>query len=188
MEKKFAVFVSGYGRGAIEIIKDFKLGLILPKLELILSSTIASASLDYAKNEGINVAVVEKSNYDDSAEFENHICKILRKYDIDYIFLAGWKYILTETLIKNYKKKIVNIHPSLLPSFKGLKAIDQALAYGVRVTGITTHFVDETIDGGEIIDQIAIYIEDDDNFKNLDNKIFKTGTALTISTINKIFR
>ena len=91
------------------------------------------------------------------------------------------------TLLNKYPNKIINIHPSLLPSFKGLNAIDQALKYGVKITGLTTHFIDINVDEGKIIDQVPIIISDSDDFKSIDKKIFKEGVILTIKTINKIF-
>lgn len=188
MSNNFAVFVSGYGRGAIEIINDFQLGLIQPKLNLILSSNPKSKVIEIAKAKNIPSVIIEPSNFQSREEYENGIIDELENYNINYIFLAGWMKILGETLIEKYKNRIVNIHNSLLPSFKGLNAIDQALNYGVKYTGITTHFVDTSIDGGSIIDQEIVRIDDDDNFKTLDNKVFKAGTILTLKTINKVFK
>ena len=94
---------------------------------------------------------------------------------------------MSSNFITNYENKIVNIHPSLLPSFKGLNAIDQALDYGVKVTGVTTHYVDASIDGGRIILQKPVIIHPDDNFNTLDEKIFEEGTRLSAETINKVF-
>jgi phosphoribosylglycinamide formyltransferase-1 len=185
--KNFAVFISGYGRGAIEIIKDFKNELIKPYLSLILSNNEHSYALKVAKENNINTVIIKKNHNQSNDDFENEILKELYKHKIDYIFLAGWMYIIREKLLTAYPKRIVNIHPSLLPSFKGANAIEQALKYKVKITGITTHFVDNTIDGGEIIDQKCVRVNEDDNFKTLDNKIFKAGTILTVETINKIF-
>ncbi|MDP4266845.1 MAG: formyltransferase family protein [Bacteroidota bacterium] len=187
MRKKFVVFVSGYGRGAIEIIKDFENSLIYPELSLILSSFENSYSLKIAEENGISTAIVKRDIFKSKNEFEEEILKILKFNNIDYIFLAGWNYIVGEKLLNSYKNKIVNIHPSILPSFKGKNAIDQAIEAGVKITGITTHFVDSSIDGGKIIEQKCIRINEGDNFRLLDNKIFKSGTVLTLETINTVF-
>jgi len=187
MANKFAVLVSGYGRGAIEIIKDYRFGLIKPELSLILSSVSNSKALSFATENGIEIGVIEKHKFKTKMDFENEIISVLSDNEIDYIFLAGWMPIVGSTLLKKYYNKIINIHPSLLPSFKGLSAIDKAMNYGVKITGITTHYVDNTIDGGKIIDQVAIRITDEDIFETIDNKIFKAGTILSIETINKIF-
>ena len=187
MRKKFAVFVSGYGRGAIEIIKDYSNGLIEPQLSLIISSNPKSGCLKYASSNDIPFSVIEKEKFETKLEFENEIISKLLNHGIDYIFLAGWMHIVGPVLLKKYFNKIVNIHPSLLPSFKGLNAIDQALDYGVKVTGITTHYVDYNVDTGKIVDQVPIIIFENDDFEAVDVKIFKAGCALTTKTINNIF-
>jgi len=188
MRKKFAVFVSGYGRGAIEIIKDYRNGLIQPQLSLLLSSNPKSGSLNFASSNNIPSAIIEKNKFQTKLEFETEIISLLLNHEIDYIFLAGWMHIVGPVLFKKYSNKIINIHPSLLPSFKGLNAIDQALDYGVKITGLTTHYVDKTIDGGDIILQKHILIDEKEDFVILDKKIFRAGAKLSIETINKIFK
>ena len=188
MRKKFAVFVSGYGRGAIEIINDYKNGLIEPQLSLLLSSNPKSGSLNFAKSSDIPSAVIEKNKFETKLEFENEIISVLLKHEIDYVFLAGWMPIVGSSLLKKYSNKIINIHPSLLPSFKGLNAIDQALDYGSKITGLTTHFVDKSIDGGDIILQKHVFIDEKDDFHSLDKKIFRAGVELSNDTINKFFK
>lgn len=186
-QKNFAILISGFGRGAIEIIKDFKFGLIQPHIGLVISSSPHSRALKIAEENGIPTAVFQPNLYRTKFEFEAALVQALRHHNIDYIFLAGWMQIIGRTLLQEYPRKIVNIHPSLLPSFKGLRPFEQALNSGVKITGVTTHFVDETIDGGEIILQETVRIEEGDDVKKLDNKIFKIGTLVTTETINKIF-
>ena len=130
MSKKFAVFISGYGRGCIEIIKDYKFGLIKPELSLIISDNPNSKALEFAKECGIHHVVVKRDEYKSKVDFEKKIISLLIKNRIEFIFLAGWMNIIGTTLIKAFNNKIVNIHPSILPSFKGLNAIDQALSAG----------------------------------------------------------
>ncbi|MDZ7721974.1 MAG: phosphoribosylglycinamide formyltransferase [candidate division KSB1 bacterium] len=187
-KKSFAILISGYGRGAIDIINEYKNGLIGPSLELLLSSNNESYALNVAKQNGIKTETINKKNFQSKKAFEKEILSILKSNKIDYVFLAGWKYIIGDTILKEFNKRIVNIHNSLLPSFKGLKAIDQALEYGVKITGITTHLVDESLDGGKIIMQQAVNIDDDDDFKSVDMKVFRAGTIISIKTINKIFK
>lgn len=187
MKKNFAVFVSGYGRGAIEIINYSKKEAIKPKLSLVLSDNPSSFAIKVASKEEIPTAIIKKSCYKSVIDFEKKIISKLNIHNIDYIFLAGWMNIVDSTMINKFTQKIVNIHPSLLPDFKGKNAIGQALDAGVKVTGITTHFVDKTIDGGPIINQVPIQIHKNDNFDSLDKKIFNAGTKLTIQTINSTF-
>lgn len=187
MRKNFAIFVSGYGRGAIDLIKKSHQGLIEPNLQLIVSSNPASEALKVAKEHDIKTFVHEKQKDQSIAEYEQELIQELKNNAVEYIFLAGWMRILSKSFIENFTQKIINIHPSLLPSFKGLNAIDQALDYGVKITGITTHFVDATIDGGTIIGQKAVYIEANDDFKTLDAKIFDAGKELSFESINQVF-
>ncbi|TNE60748.1 MAG: phosphoribosylglycinamide formyltransferase [Bacteroidetes bacterium] len=185
--KNFAVFFSGYGRGAMEIIKDWKNGLVRPNLRLMLSSNPDSACLNFAREHGLDCAVVDRKEFGSKAAFETRIVEVLREYAIDYVYLAGWMHILGPTLLQPYKDKVVNVHPSLLPAFKGLHGIQQAMEYGVKITGVTTHFVDETIDGGRIIAQKCIELNPDDTFEQIDNRLFKVTTLITLETINEIF-
>lgn len=184
--KNFAVFVSGNGRGAREIIKDSERKLIHPKLALIVTSNDKSSIIEYGAKKGIPVAIVE-NNKTDKKTFELDLINVLDQHNIDYIFLAGWMLIIGKTLIDRFPCRIVNIHPSLLPSFSGKNAIDQAVDYGVKITGITTHLIDEKIDEGSIIGQLPVFIEDADSFEEIDRKIFSAGKSLTRETINKLF-
>lgn len=182
-EKKFAVFVSGFGRGAIQLMLDYKIGFVKHKLDLVISSIETSKSLEIALQYNINTEVVKFKN---KVDFEDKIMYLLLKYNIDFVFLAGWNYIISKKFIDKFNKPIINIHPSLLPSFKGSKAITQAMEAKVKMTGITTHYVDETIDGGQIIEQAVIDIDEKDDFESLDFKIFKKGSELSVTTINKM--
>lgn len=185
--KTFAVFISGYGRGAMEIIRDYRRGLIRPELRLLLSSQSSSPCLDFARSNGIATAVVRRRDFDSKQSFEHALVGVLQAHGIQYIYLAGWMHILGSVMIDAYRERIVNVHPSLLPSFKGLNGIQQAMDAGVKITGATTHFVDETIDGGRIIAQQSIKIREDDTFESIDNRLFKITTLLTLDTINRVF-
>jgi phosphoribosylglycinamide formyltransferase-1 len=185
--KKFAVFYSGFGRGAKEIINDYKNGYILPELGLVFTTNPYTEAFQIAKEFKIPVHSLDKKHFDSTEEFENEILKVLTLYKIDYIFLAGYGLLIGEVLLSHYKSRIVNIHPSLLPSFPGHKnGLQQALDYGVKIVGITTHVVDEGMDTGKILFQESIEVEDDD-FKQLEYRIFKIGTVLQVKTINKFF-
>ncbi|CAM1373821.1 phosphoribosylglycinamide formyltransferase [Tenacibaculum xiamenense] len=184
--KKFAVFYSGYGRGAKEIIKDYVNGYIEPELALVFTTNPDTDAFELAKKAGIETFSLDKKSYKSHKEFEQKILTVLKKQKIDYIFLAGYGFLIRETLLSEFKERIVNIHPSLLPVFKGLNALQQALEYGVKIVGITTHIVDEGLDSGRILYQEAISVEEDD-FKQLEYRVFKIGTTLQVKTINKYF-
>ncbi|WP_272152038.1 phosphoribosylglycinamide formyltransferase [Tenacibaculum aiptasiae] len=184
--KKFAVFYSGYGRGVKEIIKDYLNGYLEPELALVFTTNPDTDAFELAKKSGIKTFFLDKRSFQSHKEFEKRILTVLKKEKIDYIFLAGYGFLIRETLLNEYKEKIVNIHPSLLPVFKGLNALQQALEYGVKIVGITTHVVDEGLDTGRILYQEAISVEADD-FKQLEYRVFKIGTTLQVKTINRYF-
>ena len=185
--KRFAIFYSGFGRGAKEIITDFRNGYIFPELGLVFTTNPDTEAFQISKALNIPSFSLDRKQYDTLENFENDLMKILMLNKIDYIFLAGYGLLVGEVLLSNYRDRIVNIHPSLLPSFKGHKnGLQQALDYGVKIVGITTHLVDEGMDSGRILFQESLHIEDDD-FKQLEYRIFKIGTILQVKTINKYF-
>lgn len=185
--KKFAVFYSGFGRGAKEIINDYKNGYILPELSLVFTTNPDTEAFQIAKELKIPVLSLNKKQFDSNEDFEKEIVKVLIFHKIDYIFLAGYGLLIGDVLLSQFMSKIVNIHPSLLPSFTGHKnGLQQALDYGVKIVGITTHVVNEGMDSGKILFQESIEVEDND-FKQLEYRIFKIGTILQVKTINKYF-
>ena len=147
--KNFAVLVSGNGRGAKEIINDSINDLIKPKLSLILTSNSQSNVIEYAHNNSIPIVIIERNNYVTKIDFENAIIKTLKTYSVDYIFLAGWMFIVGNEMLNAFKNRIVNIHPSLLPSFKGfvpwIRLWNMVLRLGI------THLIDEHIEGTMVV-------------------------------------
>jgi phosphoribosylglycinamide formyltransferase-1 len=187
-KNNFAVFVSGYGRGAIEIIKQYDAGEIIPRMSLLVSTDPLSNAIIYAEKSLIPVYIVEKKYFSERFEFESVILKKLESLQVRNIFLAVFKYLLSECFIDTFKGNILNIHPSLLPAFKGHKnGIQQALDYGVKVTGVTIHKIDKEMDKGVILSQAAVAVDNDDNFETLDGKIFSAGVQLTKCAINNFF-
>lgn len=185
---KFAVLISGYGRGAIEIINDHQLGRLKSLFSVLISNNPNSHALTIASNAEIPTCILELQHYPDRSHYEDALLHILNKFKVDYIFLAGYGLLIGKKILSKFPKRIVNIHPSLLPSFKGHKnGIQQALDYGVKVTGVTVHFIDEQMDRGEIIAQSSVIVNDSDDFTSLDRRISSEGFALTRHVINTIF-
>ena len=165
--------------------------------KLIISNNPDSAGLDIAKNTyGVPIEVILKKNLS-KAEFDAKLMDVLRSYEFEpsnsIICLAGFMQILGPHIVDLYKYRILNIHPSLLPSFKGLYAQKQALDAGVKVSGCTVHFVDSTIDTGPIIIQKCVKVMDDDDETRLANrilieehKIYKLAINLLINNKIKI--
>ena len=169
----FAVFASGRGTNFSAIARAVKKGKIKANLSLLISDNPKAGALARARRAGIKTLVVDFSQYPSRAEYEVEIIKNLEKENIELIVLAGYMRIVGPELIQKYKNKILNIHPALLPSFKGTHGIEDAFNYGTKVTGVTVHFVDDKMDHGPIILQAPVKIEEADTLESLEAKIHK---------------
>ena len=176
---KIAVFVSGGGTNLQALIDAQKSGIICSgEIKLVLSNKRDVYALQRAKDAGIDTAVVVKKEEGSQEAFEKKIIDIVDSYGIDIIVLAGFLAILSEKFTSYYTKRIINVHPSLIPSFcgegfYGLKVHEAALNYGVKVTGATVHFVNEIPDGGEIIMQKAVEIKEGDTPEILQRRVME---------------
>ena len=176
---KIAVMVSGGGTNLQALIDAEHSGIIKSgKISLVLSNKADAYALERARRADIPTAVVEKKSCLDSEDFENKLIEILDGAGTEIIVLAGFMSILSEKFTSHYKDRIINVHPSLIPSFcgkgfYGLRVHEAALAYGVKVSGATVHFVNEIPDGGKIIMQKAVYIEDGDTPETLQKRIME---------------
>lgn len=176
---KIAVMVSGGGTNLQALIDAEQSGIIKSgKISLVLSNKADAYALERAKRADIPTAVVEKKSCTDAGEFEDKLIEILDGAGIEIIVLAGFMSILTEKFTRHYEDRIINVHPSLIPSFcgkgfYGLKVHEAALAYGVKVSGATVHFVNEIPDGGKIIMQKAVCVEDGDTPEVLQKRIME---------------
>ena len=174
---RIAVLVSGGGTNLQALIDAEKQGIIKSgEIVLVISNKKDAYALERAKNNGIKAEVVLRDNGQE--DFESKIIALLEENNIDLIVLAGFLSILSANFTRKYDKRIINVHPSLIPSFcgagfYGLKVHEAALSYGVKVTGATVHFVNEVPDGGEIIMQKAVYIEDGDDAKTLQKRVME---------------
>ena len=168
-----AVFASGRGTNFGAIIRAVKKGKIKANLSLLVCDNPQAGAVARAKRAGIKVAKVLREDFASKQDFENKIIEHLENEKIDLIVLAGFMRLLSPEFVSRYKNKILNIHPALLPSFKGTAGIKDAFDYGVKVTGVTVHFVDETMDHGPIILQAAVKIEEGDTLTSLEAKVHK---------------
>lgn len=162
-----AIFCSGKGTNLQAIIDSQKKGYIKAEIKLVVSDTPGCYALTRAKNSEIKTLVVERKNFKTKKDFEVEILKALKKENIGLIVLAGYMRMLSEDFINTYENKILNIHPALLPSFKGTNGIKDAFEYGVKVTGPTVHFVTKDMDAGPIILQSAVKVTEDDTEQTL---------------------
>ena len=173
-----AVLVSGGGTNLQALIDAQGNVLQHGKIKLVISSKLDVYALQRAENAGINHCVIAKRDYVTQEEFSNALLKQLQSNQIDMIVLAGYLSILDETIIRAYPNRIINIHPSLIPSFcgkgyYGLKVHEAALAYGVKVTGATVHIVNEIPDGGKILLQKAVDILPSDTPEILQQRVME---------------
>ena len=175
-----AVLVSGGGTNLQELIDAEKSGVIKSgEIKLVVSNNENAYALTRAQNNGIKTAVCVKKGVSQE-DFEQKLTSLLEENGIELIVLAGFMCILSESFTSRYPKRIINVHPSLIPSFcgkgfYGLHVHEAALSYGVKVTGATVHFVNEIPDGGEIIMQKAVYIEDGDTPEILQKRVMESA-------------
>lgn len=175
-----AVLVSGGGTNLQALIDAERSGIIKSgEIKLVISNNEDAYALTRAKNAGIKTAVCLKKGVLQE-EFEQKLISLLEENGIELIILAGFMCILSENFTSRYPKRIINVHPSLIPSFcgkgfYGLHVHEAALSYGVKVTGATVHFVNEIPDGGEIIMQKAVYIKDGDTPETLQKRVMENA-------------
>lgn len=183
---KLAVFASGNGSNFQAIVDAIKNGRLNASCELLISDRPDAKALERAKKANIPAFVFQMKEYAEKTAFEQAILAKLKEHEIDFIALAGYMRLIGPTLLEAYEQKIVNIHPSLLPSFPGLDAIGQAFRAGVKVTGVTIHYVDSGMDTGPIIAQKAVEIADDETEETLREKIHAVEHALYPQTLAKL--
>ena len=175
-----AVLVSGGGTNLQALIDAQKSGIITSgEIKLVVSSSKNAYALKRAENAGIKTAICERKGFSQK-EFEDNILNALEKEKIEVIVLAGFMSILSAEFVKRYPDRIINVHPSLIPSFcgegfYGLRVHKAALDYGVKVTGATVHFVNEIPDGGKIIMQKAVEIKENDTPETLQKRVMENA-------------
>lgn len=181
LKTKIAVFVSGGGTNLQALIDAQKNGIIKSgEIVLVVSSSENAYALERAKNNNIKTFVASRKELKTQEAFEEKIISALEENGIELIVLAGFMSILSESFTSRYNKRIINVHPSLIPSFcgkgfYGLRVHEAALDYGVKVTGATVHFVNEIPDGGEIIMQKAVEIKEGDTPEILQKRVMENA-------------
>jgi len=183
--KQLAIFASGTGTNFVAIAQACAKGIIQADVAVMVCDRPGAAVIDRAREMGIETFVFSPKDYTDKAAYEAEIVQLLDSKKIDLVCLAGYMRIVGDTLLQAYEGKIINIHPSLLPSFKGAHAVEDAVAYGVKVYGITIHWVNAELDGGKIIAQRAFPYEGSDpaEVHRIGQKI---EHELYVETINRI--
>lgn len=169
--KRIAVLVSGSGTNLQAIIDAVQAGRIAAELALVISNRPGVKALDRAQQAGIPTVCLPHEEAPSRAAYDEKLSRVLKEAAIDIVVLAGFDRILSTEFVRTFRHRLLNIHPALLPAFPGLHAIQQALDYGARVTGVTVHFVDEGVDTGPIILQEIVEIRPDDTEASLTERV-----------------
>ena len=185
-KKNIAVFASGSGTNFEAIVTACRNGTIAgADVALLVCDHHDAFAVERAKRLGIKYFIFDRKAYDSKQEYETAVLEVLKPYHIDLICLAGYMRIVGQTLLEAYPKWILNIHPALLPSFKGATAIIDAFEYGVKVFGVTVHLIDNTVDGGVIISQRA-FEYDGDSLEEVEHRIHSIEHVLYPEAINRV--
>lgn len=168
---KIGIIASGRGSNLQAIIDNIKSGRLDAQVNVVICDKANAYALERAKKAGIPTVSILRADYADKNAFEQAIIDCLKVYNVHLVVLAGFMRIISQTFIRQFPNRIINIHPALLPSFPGLHAQQQAIDYGAKLSGCTVHFVDEGMDTGPIIMQKAVDVDSDDNEASLAEKI-----------------
>lgn len=186
--KNIAIFASGSGTNFEALIEKCESGYIDAKVVLMVCDNKDAYVIERAKRHNTPMFVFNPKDYEKKSEYETEIVKYLDENKIDLVCLAGYMRICGKTLLNSYEGKIINIHPALLPSFKGAHGIHDAFEYGVKVFGVTVHYVDSGMDSGKIIDQEAFHIEDGMNVDEVEARIHEIEHVLYPNVVRKLVR
>jgi phosphoribosylglycinamide formyltransferase-1 len=169
--KRIAVFASGFGSNLQALIDFSKNDDLNGEIVLVFSNKSSAYALQRAKNHGIKSVFLDPAQFKTRMQYDKQIISILEEEKIDLVVLAGYMLLIGQNIVEKFKNRIINIHPALLPAFKGTHGIKDAFDYGIKVSGVTVHFVDEGLDSGPIIIQQAVEIGEDDSVETLEEKI-----------------
>lgn len=175
---KLGVIVSGAGTNLQAIMDAIENGELPAEIAVVVSNCEHAFALERARKYGYKALFLNQLDYEDRETYDRALAAALHLNDVDMVVLAGFMRLLTPYFIKQFEGRIVNIHPSLLPSFPGLNAVGKALDHGVKITGCTVHFVDEGLDNGPIIAQKAVSVEKNDTVDILHDRIHRAEHKL----------
>ena len=184
VKKKTCVFISGKGSNLKNLIKHSRDNNFPITIKLVITNNKNAKGIEYAKKNSIPYYIINTK----LKNHENKILQILKNYQISFVCLAGYMKIVSNNLINKFKKRIINIHPSLLPKYKGLNTFSRILLNKEKKTGCTVHYVNHKLDSGRIVSQKFFFINSNDNEKTLQNKTQNLEYKVFPEAIIKIFR
>lgn len=171
--KKLGILLSGRGSNFMALKKAVDAGRINARIAVVISNKADAKGLEYARECGLDAVFLNPKEFAGREAYDTELVRVLNSYGVDLVCLAGFMRIISSVFVEAFRNRIVNIHPSLLPSFKGLDAQGQALGYGVKFAGCTVHFVDEEMDNGAIILQAVVPVMQTDSDHDLADRILK---------------
>ncbi len=183
---KLGILISGRGSNLAAIISAIEQKTLPAKITLVICNTPNAKGIDTARAHGLSTTVILPKDYSSQAVYESAICSLLNYHQVDLVVLAGYMKIVGPILLTTYEGRMINIHPSLLPKYKGLHAQRQALDANEKIAGCTTHYVTQDLDGGPIIRQAEVPIFDTDTEDTLSARILESEHSLLIQTIHDI--
>lgn len=180
---RLAVLVSGSGTN-LQAILDASVKNDFPaEVQIVISNRTEAFALERARTKNIKAIAVSHKDFSSREEFENELIRLIDAEKVDLVVLAGFMRILSPHFLKHYPERVINIHPALLPAFPGTHAIQQAWDYGVKVTGVTVHFVDEGTDTGPVILQQSILMDSKETLESLEKKVHSVEHSLYLEAI-----
>jgi phosphoribosylglycinamide formyltransferase-1 len=168
---KLGVLASGSGTNLEAIAEAIENGGVPARIVLVLSDKPGAFALERAQRRGIPTRVIELADYPDRPAFDRAMIEALREAGVELVILAGYMKLVGDEIVDAFPNRIMNIHPTLLPCFPGEHGVADALEHGVKVTGVTVHFVDKGLDTGPIVAQEAVPVEEGDDVETLHNRI-----------------
>ncbi len=186
---RLAVLVSGSGSNLLALLEAERTGALAPgQIAVVVSNRPGVLALERAAAFGKPARVVDHRGFASRQDFERELLRVLDEHHVEAVILAGFMRVLTATFTERYPQRILNTHPSLLPAFPGAHAPADALEHGAKISGVTVHFVDATLDGGPIIAQRAVPVEDDDDATSLHRRIQSVEHRLLPEVVAQLAR
>lgn len=186
--RRLGILFSGRGTNLMQLVAATQDGSLDAEVAVALSNRPRAPGIEAARAAGVPVEVLSHRRFPDRESFDRALVEVLRRHEVDLVCLAGFMRILSPVMLEAFPYRIVNLHPSLLPSFPGLKAHDQALERGVKVSGATVHLVDQYLDHGPIVMQGAVPVRDDDTPETLAARVLEVEHRILPEAVRRLRR
>jgi phosphoribosylglycinamide formyltransferase 1 len=180
---RLGILASGSGSNLQAILDAIADGSLDAQARIVIANVPGAMAIERAKKAGVPTALIQHRQYADRVSFDAALANTLEEVGVDWVVLAGFMRVLTPEFIARYQRRILNIHPALLPAFPGVHAQKQALDYGTKIAGCTVHFVDAGVDSGPIIAQSAVPVESEDTVESLSERILREEHRLYVQVL-----